>query len=559
MTHTKNPEDVVENLTTGTGASPTILTSPNGGSPVPETAMAAADRLRGKPGAVFWTSVGLIGAFTAWASLSPTSLSGVMTAAMDWVAQSVGWSYLVVTLGCIGLLVYIALSRFGRIRLGADDARPEFSTWSWLAMILSAVMGIGLISYGVAEPISHFASPPHGLAQAGTMEAAVRAMQFSYFDWGPHAWAVFGVFGLAIAYSTHRRNNPGLVSPMLRPVFGKLVDGWFGKMIDVFAIIATLFGTTTSLGLGASQIGEGVNRVFGIPSSLFGQIIIIAVITVIFTLSALSGVNRGVKYLSQGTMVLSAGLGLYVLFTGPTNFISNLFFRSLGEYLSGFFAVSLLTPGTPEDVQWMQWWTYFMMAWWLSWGAFVGVFLAKISKGRTVREFIAGVMIVPSVVFFAWFTIFGGSAIKFDMENGGQIGAAALDDVNSAFFATLAELPLPGVTSIVAIILVVMYFVSGADANTFVLSMMSSRGTLNPTKPVLTLWGLLTGLCAVVLLIVGGLGALQQAAMLSALPFTVIVALLGVGLVKELRNDPQFDRTRRVTQGDLNRILTPQA
>jgi len=559
MTHTKNPEDVVENLTTGTGASPTILTSPNGGSPVPETAMARADRLRGKPGAVFWTSVGLIGAFTAWASLSPTSLSSVMTAAMDWVAQSVGWSYLVVTLGCIALLVYIALSRFGRIRLGADDARPEFSTWSWLAMILSAVMGIGLISYGVAEPISHFASPPHGLAQAGTMEAAVRAMQFSYFDWGPHAWAVFGVFGLAIAYSTHRRNNPGLVSPMLRPVFGKLVDGWFGKMIDVFAIIATLFGTTTSLGLGASQIGEGVNRVFGIPSSLFGQIIIIAVITVIFTLSALSGVNRGVKYLSQGTMVLSAGLGLYVLFTGPTNFISNLFFRSLGEYLSGFFAVSLLTPGTPEDVQWMQWWTYFMMAWWLSWGAFVGVFLAKISKGRTVREFIAGVMIVPSVVFFAWFTIFGGSAIKFDMENGGQIGAAALEDVNSAFFATLAELPLPGVTSIVAIILVVMYFVSGADANTFVLSMMSSRGTLNPTKPVLTLWGLLTGLCAVVLLIVGGLGALQQAAMLSALPFTVIVALLGVGLVKELRNDPQFDRTRRITQADLNRILTPQA
>jgi choline/carnitine/betaine transport len=558
MTHTKIAEVLMDDTTTGTDSSRTFLQSPNGG-PAAETPLAMADRLRHKPGTVFWTSVGLIGAFTAWASLSPDSLSGVMTAAMDWVARSVGWSYLLVTLGCIGLLLYIAISRFGRIRLGADDARPEFSTWSWLAMILSAVMGIGLISYGVAEPISHFASPPHGLAQAGTMEAAVRAMQFSYFDWGPHAWAVFGVFGLAIAYSTHRRGNAGLVSPMLRPVFGKLVDGWFGKMIDVFAIIATLFGTTTSLGLGASQIGEGVNRVFGIPSSLFGQIIIIAVITVIFTLSALSGVHRGVKYLSQGTMVLSAGLGVYVLFTGPTNFISNLFFRSVGEYLSSFFAVSLMTPGTPEDVQWMQWWTYFMMAWWLSWGAFVGVFLAKISKGRTVREFVAGVMIVPSVVFFAWFTIFGGSAIKFDMENGGQIGAAALEDVNSAFFATLAELPLSGLTSIVAIILVVMYFVSGADANTFVLSMMSSRGTLNPTKPVLTTWGLLTGLCAVVLLLVGGLGALQQAAMLSALPFTVIVALLGVGLVKELKNDHQFDRTRRVTQGDLNKILTPQA
>ncbi|MFC7849411.1 BCCT family transporter [Arthrobacter sp. NPDC057388] len=558
MTHTQNAEDLMETKSPATGESPTILASPNGTRPIAETPLAEADRLRNRPGAVFWTSVGLIGAFTAWASLSPTSLNAVMTAAMDWVARSVGWSYLLVTLGCIALLIYIAVSRFGRLRLGSQDARPEFSTWAWLAMILSAVMGIGLISYGVAEPISHFASPPHGLAQAGTMEAAVRAMQFSYFDWGPHAWAVFGVFGLAIAYSTHCRNNAGLVSPMLRPIFGKLVDGWFGKMIDVFAIIATLFGTTTSLGLGASQIGEGINRVFGIPSSLLGQILIIAVITVIFTLSALSGVHRGVKYLSQGTMVLSVGLGVYVLFTGPTNFISNLFFRSLGTYLSDFFAVSLLTPGTPEDVQWMQWWTYFMMAWWLSWGAFVGVFLAKISKGRTIREFIAGVMIVPSVVFFVWFTVFGGTAIKFDMENGGKIGAAALDDVNSAFFATLAELPLSGLTSIVAIILVVMYFVSGADANTFVLSMMSSRGTLNPTKPVLTVWGLLTGLCAVVLLIVGGLAALQQAAMLSALPFTVIVALLGVGLVKELRNDPRFDRTRSVTQGDLNKILTPQ-
>lgn len=558
MTHTKIAEDLMDDTKTDTDSPRTLLHAPSG-TQAAEPPLALADRLRHKPGAVFWTSVGLIGAFTAWASLSPDSLSSVMTTSMDWVARSVGWSYLVVTLGCIALLIYIAISRFGHIRLGSDDARPEFSTWSWLAMILSAVMGIGLISYGVAEPISHFASPPHGLAEAGTMEAAVRAMQFSYFDWGPHAWAVFGVFGLAIAYSTHRRGNAGLVSPMLRPVFGKLVDGWFGKMIDVFAIIATLFGTTTSLGLGASQIGEGVNRVFGIPSSLLGQIIIIAVITIIFTLSALSGVHRGVKYLSQGTMVLSAGLGLFVLFTGPTNFISNLFFRSLGEYLSGFFAVSLLTPGTPEDVQWMQWWTYFMMAWWLSWGAFVGVFLAKISKGRTVREFIAGVMIVPSVVFFAWFTIFGGTAIKFDMDNGGQIGAAALEDVNSAFFATLAELPLSSLTSIVAIILVVMYFVSGADANTFVLSMMSSRGTLNPTKPVLTTWGLLTGLCAVVLLIVGGLSALQQAAMLSALPFTVIVALLGYGLVKELKNDPQFDRTRRVTREDLNRILTPEA
>lgn len=519
-----------------------------------ETAVEFADRMRHRPGAVFWVSIALLAAFTGWAALSPDSLGGTMTSAMDWIANSIGWVYLIVPLGCILLLVYLAFSRFGRIRLGADDSRPEFSTWAWLAMILSAVMGIGLISYGVAEPISHFAAPPHALADPGTMDAAVRAMQFSYFDWGPHAWAVFGVFGLAIAYSTHRRNNPGLVSAMLRPVLGKLVDGWVGKAIDVFAILATLFGTTTSLGLGASQIGEGLERVLGIPASLLGQILIIAVITVLFTLSALSGVNRGIKYLSQITMTLSAALGVYVLFAGPTNFITNLFVRSIGQYASDFFAVSLLTPATPDDVQWMQWWTYFMMAWWLSWGAFVGVFLAKISKGRTIRQFVAGVMVVPSLVFFIWFTIFGGTAINVDLNQGGNIGEAALEDVNSAFFAMLSNLPLVGVTSVIAIILVVLYFVSGADANTFVLSMMSSRGTLFPTKPVLATWGVLTGLCAVLLLIVGGLSALQQAAMLSALPFTIIVALLAVALIKELQHDERYAGVKSATRADLERL-----
>jgi glycine betaine transporter len=495
-------------------------------------------------GSVFYVSVGLILAFVLWAAIAPDNLGGTMTAAMNWVAASVGWSYLLVTLLCILLMVYLALSRFGGIRLGASTDRPEYSTWAWLAMILSAVMGIGLISYGVAEPISHFIAPPHGLAEPGTMEAAVRAMQFSYFDWGPHAWAVFGIFGLAIAYSTHRKNRPGLVSPMLRPILGKLVDGWFGKMIDIFAIIATLFGTTTSLGLGASQIGEGMNRVFGIPANLGVEIVIIAVVTVLFTLSALSGVNKGIKYISQITMGLSVLLAVYVYIAGPTSFISNLFFRSVGQYASEFLQVSLITPSSASDLQWMQWWTYFMMAWWLSWGAFVGVFLAKISKGRTVRQFVAGVLGVPSLVFFTWFTIFGGSAIKMDMDGAG-IGAATTENVNNAFFAMLENLPLVQVTSIVTVVLVALFFISGADANTYVLSMLSSKGTLNPTKPVLTVWGGLTGATAIFLLIVGGLTALQQAAMLSALPFTVIVALLGVSLIVELRRDNELKTTVR--------------
>ena len=497
-----------------------------------------------KPGVVFWVSLGLIAAFVLWAAVSPDSLGAAMSTSMDWVARSVGWSYLLVTLLCIGLMLYLAFSRFGGIRLGSTTDRPEYSTWAWLAMILSAVMGIGLISYGVAEPISHFMAPPHALAEPETMQAAVRAMQFSFFDWGPHAWAVFGIFGLAIGYSTHRKKRPGLVSPMLRPIFGKAVDGWFGKLIDVFAIIATLFGTTTSLGLGASQIAEGMDRVFGLPSSLTMQILIIAVVTVLFTLSALSGVNRGIKYISQVTMSLSVLLALFVLITGPTNFISNLFFRSVGTYFNDFLEASLITPSTPEDMQWMQWWTYFMMAWWLSWGAFVGVFLAKISRGRTIRQFVAGVLGVPSVVFFAWFTIFGGTAINMDM-NGAGIGEATNENINSAFFAMLENLPLVQVTAIVTVILVALFFISGADANTFVLSMLSSKGALEPSKPVLGIWGGLTGMCAVLLLLVGGLAALQQAAMLSALPFTVIVALLGVSLIIELRRDPEFQRMAR--------------
>lgn len=515
------------------------------------SAQQRAHELRNRPGAVFWGSIGVVIAFIAWSALSPDSMSGSMTAAMNWIAGSVGWTYLLVTLGCILLMVYLAFSRFGRIRLGKDQDRPEYSTWSWLAMILSAVMGIGLISYAVAEPIIHFTQPPHGLSEPGTYQAAVRAMQFSYFDWGPHAWAVFGIFGLAIAYSTHRRGNTGLISPMLRPVLGKAMDGPLGHVVDILAVIATLFGTTASLGLGASQISEGMNRVLGIPNELFVQIVIIIGITTVFTLSALSGVNRGIKYTSQVTSVLSILLALYVLVIGPTGFLGNLFFRSVGQYLNDFFMVSLTTPVSGDDVQWYQSWTYFMMAWWLSWGAFVGVFLAKISRGRTIREFVVGVLGIPSLVFFVWFTIFGGTAIKLDMEGAGSIGRAATQDLNSAFFETLDQLPLTGITSVIAIILVVLFFVSGADANTFVLSMLTSRGALEPSRAILTTWGALTGVSAIFLFLVGGLDALQQAAMISALPFGIVIALLGVSLVKSLRTDQDFDFTRTVTRDEV--------
>lgn len=500
-------------------------------------------------GRVFLWSVGFVIALVLWAALSPESLGAAMTSAMDSVASGIGWIYLVVPFAAIVMLVWFAASRFGRIRLGAEDSRPEYSTFSWLAMILAAVMGIGLVSYGVAEPMSHFMVPPHGLAEPETMNAAIRAMQFSYLDWGFQAWAIFGVFGLAIGYSTHRKGRPALVSTMLRPVLGRFVDGWVGNFIDILTIIATLFGTTTSLGLGASQIGEGLNTVFGIDSTIVLQIMVIAVLTLLFTGSALTGVGRGIKYVSQITLTMATILGLFVFITGPSGFVSNLLVRSIGSFAGDFLQLSFMTPSTPEDSEWMLGWTYFMMAWWLSWSAFVGIFLAKISKGRTIRQFVAGVLLVPSAVFFLWFTIMGGSAIKLDMD-GGSIGQETQKNMDTAFFSLLDHLPMSQLSSIFTILMVILFFVSSADSNTFVLSSLSSRGSFEPRLPVIATWGILTGACAVVLLLLGGLQALQQAAMLSAVPFTVIVIILGIALIKELRNDHQvveeIARERRV-------------
>ena len=492
--------------------------------------------LIGKLGSVFWTSVSVSAIFVAWAVLFTENLNKVTTTSLNWVTGSFGWLYLLVTLAILVFLIFLAFSPSGNIRLGKDTDRPEFSTLTWLAMILSAVMGIGLVSYGVAEPISHLATPPHGLAEAGSPEAAVRALQYSYFDWGLHAWAIFAVFGLAIAYSTYRKGRRTLVSQMFEPLLGDRVNGPIGKVIDVLAVFATLFGTTTSLGLGALQINNGLGSLFGVPVNNITQVLIIAATTAVFTMSAVTGVSKGIKFLSQASTVMAIALFVFILIVGPAVFIANLYIESIGMWATDFFRMSL--QGTAfGGLEWMQWWTYFMMAWWVSWGAFVGVFLARISKGRTIRGFIVGVLVVPSVVFFTWFTVFGGTAIHVDMFEGGDIAKQTAADINSAFFATLEHFPLPTVTSAVAIILVFMFFISGADANTYVLGMMTSGGSLTPRRSVLILWGVLTGITAVVLMLAGGLNALQNTVIVASLPFLVIIAGLAVAFWKDLTND----------------------
>lgn len=490
----------------------------------------------GKLGGVFWASVAISAVFVIWGVAFTQNLSSVTNGALNWITGTFGWLYLVVTLGILVLLAVLAFGPTGGIRLGRDSDRPEFSTLSWLAMILSAVMGIGLVSYGVAEPISHFATPPHDLAEPGTPAAAVRALQYSFFDWGLHAWGIFAIFGLAMAYGTHRKGRSCLVSQLFRPLLGDKVDGPIGKAIDILAVFSTLFGTTTSLGLGALQVNNGLNRLWDIPVNNITQIAIIVVVTAIFTFSAVSGVSKGIKYLSQASTGLGILLFIFMLAVGPTIFVANLFVESLGTYFSDFFRMSL--QGTAfGGLEWMQWWTYFMLAWWVSWGAFVGLFLARISRGRTIREFIAGVLIVPSAVFFTWFSVFGGTAIHEDLNNGADIAKQTAADINSAFFATLDRFPLAGVTSVVAIFLVVMFFISGADANTYVLSMMTSQGSLAPRRWVLVLWGVITGITAIVLMLAGGLNALQNTVIVTSAPFLLIIAGLAVSFWVELRYD----------------------
>lgn len=488
---------------------------------------------------VFWTSVTLIVVLLALAGFWPAQMSAAAGAAMRWVTATSGWSLLVIPLGLIGLLLVLACTRLGDIRLGPDDARPEYPTFAWIAMLLGAVMGIGMITYGVAEPVAHLVDPPHDLAEPDSRDAVVDALRFTFLDWGLHAWAVFATFGLAIGYSTHRLGNKGLVSPILRPLIGRHADGPAGKAVDVLVILSTLFGTTTSLGLGAAQISQGLTQITGLHLTTTGvQLIVIALVTVLFTASAMSGIGRGIRYLSQATMGIAAALLLFVLFTGPTSWLINLFLRSLGGYAGGFLEISLMLPTDGEDLAWMQGWTYFMMAWWISWGAFVGVFLARISRGRTIRQFVLVVLGVPSLIFSAWFTVFGGSAMYLDLEKGSAIGEAAAEDVNTAFFGLLDQLPLTPVTSVIAVVLVVLYFITGADSNTYVLSVISSDGRMNPTRPVMCLWGLLTGATAAVLLYAGGLEALQTAVMLSAAPFIFVILALAVSLVMLLRRDP---------------------
>ncbi|WP_151736916.1 glycine betaine uptake BCCT transporter ['Paenibacillus yunnanensis' Narsing Rao et al. 2020] len=492
---------------------------------------------------VFTIAITIVALFAIWGAVAPDQLANTANVAYNFSIHNFGWFYLLATLFFLIFAFYLAFSRFGGIRLGDDDDEPEYSTLSWLSMLFSAGMGIGLVFWGVAEPLSHYLSPPEGV-EGGTAEAARLSMRYSFFHWGLHPWAIYTVIGLALAYFQFRKGYKGLISSTFIPLLGeRLAGGWLGKIIDILAVIATIFGVATSLGLGALQIGGGLEYLFGIPNSVTAQVIIIAIVTVLFLISATTGLDKGIKILSNTNLVIAVLLMLFVWATGPTSFIFDTFTTTLGSYLQNIINMSLrLTPFSRGT--WVGAWTLFYWAWWIAWAPFVGTFIARVSKGRTIKEFVICVMIIPSLFGFVWFSVFGGTGLHLEMFNAAELAQAVKEDTTTALFITLEQLPLGYIIALIATLLIMTFFITSADSATFVLGMLTSDGKLDPSARVKLTWGILQSAIAVVLLISGGLSGLQTASIVAALPFAVVLIGMCFSLLKALQAEDKERRQR---------------
>jgi len=490
---------------------------------------------------VFAVAASLAVAFVLWGAIAPEKMGDLTDKAMSWVTGSFGWLFILTSGAFVVFSAYLALSRYGNIKLGPDDSVPEFSKFSWVSMMFATGMGIGLMFYGVAEPLFHLNDPPMGLAEPGTPAAAHLAMEYSFFHWGFHPWAMYAVIGLSIGYFAYRKGHGCLVSGAFRPLLGNRVDRAPGKAIDVVAIFATLFGSATSLGLGALQITGGIDEVFGSGrDSKLLAVGVIAFLTACFVLSAVSGIERGVKWLSNANAAAAALLALFLFVVGPSIFILGTFTESLGGYLTNLPAMSFRDGVFDAEVAspWLSAWTIFYWAWWISWTPFVGMFIARISKGRTIREFVVYVILAPSLVSFVWFSILGGSAFDLQLNQGKDMGALADAGLEGALFETLSSFPLATITSALAVFLIAIFFVTGADSASIVMGMLSQNGCEHPRRRLTVFWGVATGAVAAVLLWAGGLKALQTLVILVAGPFMLVLIAMCISTLKSLRAEP---------------------
>nr|WP_245340837.1 MULTISPECIES: BCCT family transporter [unclassified Staphylococcus] len=491
-----------------------------------------------KLSSVFTYSIIITAIVVLLGAIFPTQFNEIGTNITGWITEYFGWYYMIIVALMIFFCVFLIFSPIGKLKLGQPEDKPEFNTISWFAMLFSAGMGIGLVFWGAAEPISHFVSPPSGDPQSAT--AYKEALRGAFMQWGFHAWAVYGVVALALAYFQFRKNEPALISKTLRPIFGNKVDGLLGTIIDVVSVFATIGGVAVSLGLGAMQIAGGLNYLFDIPNNIVTQGIIILIVTILFLTSAWSGLSRGIQYLSNANIGLAGIILLFVFIVGPTVLILNMLTSSTGEYLNTLlFNMFDTAPLDPQKNEWMKSWTFFQLAWWISWSPFVGIFIARVSKGRSIREFVSGVLLAPVLVSLVWFAAFGVLGIEtakktpkiFDMPP------------ETALFGVFNEVPLGFVLSIVTLLLIATFFITSADSATFVLGMQTTFGSLNPSVIVKVIWGIAQALIAFILLFSGGdngLNALQNMAIMTALPFSIIVLCMMVSFYKDANQERKF-------------------
>ncbi|GAA2181554.1 BCCT family transporter [Leucobacter tardus] len=490
--------------------------------------------------AVFWPALIIILGVTIFSMIFPDSAADGFQGVQSWIVEHLGWYYMLIIGAFIGIAAFIGFSRLGRIKLGRDDDEPEFGVLSWFSMLFAAGMGIGLVFYGVGEPLTYATVSPKPGWDGSEAELAGLAMAQTFVHWGLHPWAIYAIIGLAVAYAIHRRGRPVSIRWALEPLFGERVKGWVGDIIDVLAIVGTVFGVATSLGLGVQQISAGLSEI-GIvdrPSNTL-LVVLILVISLIAMISVVSGIGAGMKWLSNINLSMAGILLISVLLLGPTLFLFQTLTESIGYYLANFmgmtFDVGAFQAG--EANSWFADWTIFYWGWWISWSPFVGIFIARISRGRTIREFIAGVMLVPTIVGFIWFSVMGGSGLFRQLFGEGDLVEDGAVNVESALFQILGDLPWGTVFSVIGILLVAIFFVTSSDSGSLVVDMLASGGHPNPPTWSRVLWSLIEGAVAIALLLAGGLQSLQAAALATALPFSIILLLMSWATLRALRID----------------------
>ncbi|MEM9155093.1 MAG: BCCT family transporter [Cyanobacteria bacterium J06642_2] len=488
---------------------------------------------------VFLVSAGLISLFVIVTLVFREPAENAFGAIQSFIAEAMGWFFILSVSLFLVVAVLLAFSKFGKIRLGGQDAKPDFPTFAWIAMLISAGMGIGLMFWSVAEPIFHFQDPPAviGTIEPLSQDAAQQALGITFFHWGLHAWGIYAIVGLSLAFFTYNWGLPLTIRSVFYPILGDRIYGWAGNAIDILAVASTLFGLATSLGFGVQQVNAGFNFLVGLPVNTPIQVGLILIITGFATASVVSGLDAGVRRLSELNMILAAVFMSFVLLVGPTLFILGSFVQVVGYYAASLPTLSFWTE-TFEGTAWQNSWTVFYWGWWISWSPFVGIFIARVSKGRTVREFVLGVLLLPSMLTFLWMSVFGGTAMSMELGDlTGVIGDAVSENVATALFVMLQQLPLSAITSFVGIVLVVVFFVTSSDSGSLVVDSLTSGGKLESPVPQRVFWAVTEGVIAAVLLLGGGLQALQTASIATGLPFAMVLLVMCYSLYCGLRQE----------------------